>query len=261
MIQDFENRVCKIEIAGDIMRYHYKAGEVTDYLTINGLLYTILTTYGVCPFLDDGRIKLQLQAGKTHRIYRLHDVAFACYHGHITDSHKWERELQAFLDWKNVNQLTIDHGDNLRHNNTIFNLSLMDGALNTSKSTIVARVRMPAYLNCAFCDGKYRVQLLQLAAGELLPEIVQRYIKLEDHSAGYIAALHFLCEDAETFVRCLKFLVNSRFEWAQPLKENGAWVRSDNPCWTQEIKNSLHAQKTLAVLDEKLFQPFVSTAE
>lgn len=254
-LQNFKNRVIDLCIVGDVMQYRYRAGNVIDLFSVNELLYQILTTYGVCPYLADGRIKVQLQDGKTHRTYRIHDIAYACYHGQITNLSSWEHDLQTFLDWKNYNQLTVDHADNNIHNNTIYNLSLMEGTLNGSKGTIVARVRIPAYLNCAYCNGKYRVQFLQRVSHDYLPECLSRFISL-DEGEGFEAAIHFLCEDAESFVQCLKYLVNSRLEWAPPLKENGVWVKTDNPCWTQEMRHSLNAQRTLAAMDEKAFQLF-----
>ena len=114
----------------DEMIYVYKTGGVSDYLTYNELLRTILDQRGVSPFLDEGRIRLQVQSNKRHDKFHIHTLAYACYYGWIKSLETWERDLQSFHDYRNTHNLQIDHADNNPHNNTIYNLSLMDGTLN-----------------------------------------------------------------------------------------------------------------------------------
>ena len=250
--------VSRIVRDGEIMRYQYKPGNVTDYLTYDETLYKILGTYGVSPYLDTaGRVILQLQAGKEHRKYSMHSLAYACYHGYISSYETWEDDMQSFLDWKQVNSLTVDHADNNGHNNTVYNLSLMTGPLNTAKGTIIPRIKEPIYLNCAYCNGAYRVQMMFITGSEKMAEMMQRFTGESFRCRSGIAGIHFLCNDAESFVQCLKVLTEQRFEWAAPLKDNGKWIKRDSPCWCQNVHNSLQAQKVLSQLDEKLFQPFV----
>ena len=81
-------------------------------------------------------------------------------------------------------------------------------------------------------------------------------------SKGF-AVMRFLCMDAESYVECLKLLVDSTYGWCNPeqtprqhFKEN-----EDVPYWAGTIDNSFHAQKALAVMDRNMFQAFPLQAE
>lgn len=108
--KDFQGKVFDLIQKGGLMIYSYRPGRIIDYLTENDVLFQILSTYGVSPFIWDGRIRFQLQANEEHSTYRIHDLAYACYHGHISSYDTWQTEMQAFLDWKRFNGLTVDHG-------------------------------------------------------------------------------------------------------------------------------------------------------
>ena len=163
-------------------------------------------------------------------------------------------DMQAYFEYKSLNNLSIDHADNNILNNTDYNLLLMERQLNCKKGSCVARIKEPIYLNSAYVDGKYRIQMISLSKHDVLYGIFERFGLSSVVRSDGIAGLHFLCESAEDYCDCLNMIVNSRFEWVEPLKdESGHWNKNDNKSWSSNIFNSLHAQKFLSLMKESEF--------
>ena len=109
----------------------------------------------------------------------------------------------------------------------------------------------------------YRVQLeFEVEQPYLQEQLIRAGVSFAARSKG-IAVMRFLCMDAESYVECLKMLVDSTYGWCNPeqtprqhFKEN-----EDVPYWAGTIANSFHAQKTLAVMDRSRFQAFPLQAE
>lgn len=250
-----ESDTRSIKIVGDKIVYKLKIDGVDDYATYNDTLYEILKLDRVIPFRNNGRLQFDVWENGLRVKFYMHDLAFACYLGVISlDS--FLEDLQIYYDNKSKNNLSIDHADNNQHNNTIYNLSPMDRVLNTVKGSIITRVKEPMYLNSAYCNGKYRVQMLFEDTQNKISEILNRYTNMFCNFSGGVTAIHFVCDTPEQYVDCLKWLTNTKFEWAEPLKDKGHWIKSDNSCWCLNIQNSLHAQKVLSLLPDSLFQPF-----
>lgn len=187
----------------------------------------------------------------------LYDLAIASYGAQIHADTLLE-DMQKYYEYKSANGLSVDHADNNIYNNTALNISLMSTTLNGRKATIVAQFKPPYYLNSAYCDGEYRVQL----AFEVSPEYLQKLLACPNHktpitSGGY-AAMHFICSDAESYVDCLKFLLDTTYEWCK----HGETPRTHNrenkdlTYWAGKITHSLQAQKALAAMDRSLFQEY-----
>ncbi len=154
-----DNATRIIEVCNDKIIYTLKLDGVKDYLTYNETLLTILKMDKLKPYRDNGRLKFKVWHNGADVNIALHDLAFACYSERV-HSKTFISDMQKYHEYKAFNNLSIDHADNNVRNNTKYNLSLMDKTLNSTKGTIIARVKMPAYLNVSFCNDKYRVQLL-----------------------------------------------------------------------------------------------------
>lgn len=226
------------------MIYSYRPGKITDYLTENELLFKILTTYGVSPFIWNGRIRFQLQANGEHSTYRIHDLAFACYHGYVSSYETWRDEMQSFLDWKRFNGFQIDHADSNGHNNTAYNLSLMLGTLNGTKHDIVSRFKAPVRLSTAYVDGEYRIGII--------------WDTVRTSAGSGLAALYLACHSAEDYVDCLRSLALIDPGWYRPLKAEGKWTNGNNSYFYSDIGQSIAAQMELVHLSGEVFNHYVS---
>lgn len=142
-------------------------------------------------------------------------------------------------------------------------ISLMEAGLNLSKHTAVARFKPPYYLNSAYCDGEYRVQLeFEVEQPYLQAELIRAGVSIAARSNG-LAVMRFLCKDAESYVSCLRTMLNSTFGWCNPEQtpRQHSNENKDAPYWAGDIANSFCAQKALAAMDRNMFQAFPPQAE
>ncbi len=154
-----ESGTRKITIKNGTITYKLKLDGVEDYLTYNPTLLSILKMDRLKPFRDEGRLRFKIRKNGTDINYYLYDLAFACYSGGV-NCNSFIGDMQRYYANKSCQGLSIDHADNNIHNNTILNLSLMPKVENFRKSDIVAKVKQPIYLNSAYCNGQYRIQML-----------------------------------------------------------------------------------------------------
>lgn len=230
---------------------------VKDYADYDDTLYKILTLNRARPFRNNGRLKFNVRANGAEHTFYLYDLAMACYRGMVSPDTFLE-DMQRYYDFKSSNGLSVDHADSNIHNNTRLNISLMDKGLNGGKNAIAARFKPPYYLNSAYCDGEYRVQLeFEVEQPYLQEQLMRAGVSFAARSKG-LAVMRFLCMDAESYVECLKMLVDSTYGWCNPeqtprqhFKEN-----EDVPYWAGDITNSFHAQRMLAAMDRAEFQVF-----
>lgn len=251
-----ESNTRTIDVTNDYIIYTLKLDGVQDYLTMDETLLDILQKESFRPFRDNGRLRIKVRNNGADFNMYLYDLAVACYSGMVKPETFLE-DMQAYFEYKSFNDLSIDHADNNIINNTCYNLSFMERQLNCKKGACVARVKEPIYLNSAYVNGKYRVQLMTLTTSEVFRRILDKFGLSDIIPSDGLAASHFLCENAEDYCDCLNMIVNSRFEWAEPLKDgNGHWIKNNNPCWSSDISHSLHAQKMLAMMKESAFSPY-----
>lgn len=201
--------------------------------------------------------------------FLLHDLAYGCYTGQIHAETLIE-DITRFQDWKNKRDLTIDHADSNTRNHTALNISLMPRSLNNSKKEVVALFVPPYYLNSAYCNGEYRVQMmyhttrqdekgysnLQATLGKQLARY--GFSICDDTDEPTEAALHYLCEDAESYVACLRWLYDTRVSWCNPehSPRTHSKVNQDIDYWAGDIKHSLHAEKVLSLMERSKFEPY-----
>ncbi len=242
-----------IEVCNDKIIYTLKLDGVKDYLSYNETLLEILKMDKLKPFRDCGRLRFKVNINKSDVNFYLYDLAYGCYTQMITVENFIE-DLQRYYDIKSKHNFSIDHADNNIHNNTILNLSFMEKSFNCMKGDIVAKVKIPIYLNSIYFNNKYRIQILFEIEPNVINSIIKRFNYSFDNSSGGIAALHFICDTVEEYVNCLKWLTEQHFEWANPIKDGKRWIKNDNNCWCLEIQNSLHAQKILSLMPENEFQ-------
>ena len=247
----------RIQRRGDEILYTTKSQKATDYVTYNEQLHSVLTQTRLRPFRNNGRLKFNVCQHYIDTSMYLYDLAIASYQGQLHADTLLD-DMQRYYEYKAENGLSVDHADNNIHNNTELNISLMDSTLNGRKSSIVAQFKPPYYLNSAYCGGEYRVQL----AFEVSQEYIQQMLACPGHntpvtSGGY-AALNFVCADAESYVDCLKFLLDTTYEWCKHGETPRTHSRDNKKLtyWAGRITHSLQAQKALAAMDKAEFQVF-----
>lgn len=244
-----------IEVCNDKIIYTLKLDGVKDYLTYNETLLTILKMDKLKPFRDNGRLRFKVRENGADFNMYLYDLAFACYSGRV-HSKSFIGDMQEYYEYKAFNNLSIDHADNNVMNNTRYNLSIMDRALNSTKGVIISRVKMPTYLNTAYYNGKYRVQILWAVSADDINNSIGKLFNESITDTAGVCAMHFICESTESFVDCLQYIISQKYEWALPLKNGSNWVKNNNPCWCENINYSMHAQEILSKMNEADFQVF-----
>ena len=256
------NKVRSVSIQHGRIAFTVLRDGATDYADYDDTLYKILTMNQLRPFRHNGRLKFNVRADGVDHTFYFYDLAMACYWGMVTQDTFLE-DLQRYYDYKSSHGLSIDHADSNIHNNTRLNISLMDRGLNGGKNAIAARFKPPYYLNSAYCNGAYRVQLeFEVEQPYLQEQLIRAGVSFTARSKG-IAVMRFLCMDAESYVECLKMLVDSTYGWCNPEQTPRQYFKEneDVPYWAGTIANSFHAQKALAVMDRSRFQAFPLQAE
>lgn len=256
------NKVRTVSIQGGRIAFTVLRDGVTDYADYDDTLYQILTMNRLRPFRNNGRLKFNVRADGIDHTFYFYDLAMACYRG-MVNVDTYLDNMQQYYDLKSSNDCDIDHADNNIHNNTRLNISLMDHGLNRAKNTIVSKFKPPYYLNSVYCNGEYRVQLAFEVEQPYLQELLIRAgVSLAAQSKGS-AVMRFLCMDAESYVSCLKELLNSTFSWCNPGQTPRQYSHENKEIsyWAGNIVKSLHAQKTLANMDKNMFQIFTPQAD
>lgn len=246
-----------VEVQNDRIIFTLALDGVREYLTYDPVLYEILKMERLKPFRNGGRLRISVHENGTDFKFYIYDLARACYDGWVkVDS--FIKNMQAFYDYKNVNDLDIDHLDNNVHNNTRGNIVLMEAVLNRKKSAITARFRPPFYLNSVFCDNEFRIQLT-FEADKIFTEDFLRRCGIDRKIDKVIpAAMHFRCTTSEDYVDCLYFLAESSYAWCMPgiTPKQHHTANKEIPCWASDIQNSLRAQKILSMMCREEFQVF-----
>lgn len=245
---EYNSRAFDLIPDGDYMRYEYHHGEVIDYLSADETLFQILTQCGLSPFLDDGRIRFT--DSHDNDKYRIGDLAFACYNGHIKSIETWKADMQEFLDCKHREGTEVDHADSNPHNNTVLNLSLMDGDPNAVKSSKVARFKPPTTVVVAYVAGEYRVHV---EWSGLNVRLEYRGAHIQGESK---VCLNLLCSDDRELASCLDELSILETDWSNPAKIKGTWQHSEkmNPCSNARV--SISAQERIADMEREEFDTY-----
>lgn len=250
---------------GDYTVIALKNGLSENYFSYNPEFIKIFDEWHMSLFMKDGRLMSDCWKKHTEDLFRIYvyDLAYACYVG-LVKSDTFPSDIQKFLEWKEAKVFEIDHADDNKNNNTVLNLSLMPVGLNRAKSRIVAKFIPPYYLNTAFIryDGKrvggeYRIQILFDVKQDILNKFLQNAdIKVE--STNNMATMNFICKDAESYVACLKRLMDYKYSWCNPditPREHNR-ITDGVEYWGGDVRCSLAAQKILSEMDEKEFQVF-----
>lgn len=248
-----------VKVKGDKIYYWLKNDNQLDVMTYNEDLYKILTDRRLSPFRDaDGRLRFNLVLGRgLFYKYRIHDLAFGCYHGLVHYDTIIE-DMQRYFNGKVG--LTIDHLDSNCHNNTKYNLSLMESELNKAKGGITYRVKLPNKIVCAFVDGRFRIEFINAATNSLESMInallADRGIQVSIEKTGREAtAEHYLCNTADDFVNCLKWCVSRSAEWAETIKsQRGGYINIQNKCYSDNLKKAIAEQERVAAYPTEVFQ-------
>lgn len=253
---------------GEYIKLALKNGAGVDYFTPNQDLLNILLSekWSLCVNQRSGRLRVEYWkrpwSDDSRSSVYMYDLALSCYYGMVHEK-TLDSDLQRYFSWKNGQGLELDHLDGNVHNNTILNLSLMSHCSNSGKKLFPAGFISPYTLAMAYVDGEYRTQLAM--ENTSLSNIQQQLdhafpgIFCLNDKAG-ISALHFICKDAENLVACLKYLHGARFDWCNlgETAKTHKKKRKDIEHMAADIKKSLAAQRTLAMMDRTQFQIFTS---
>lgn len=152
----------KITLIGDgrYIKLELKAYNVTEYLSnVPGMLQIIGKPSNMGFLYNGERVQAQLY----HPIFNkrkmpyLSTIAYAVYNMGM-DEHNWMTLLPEVMKKIESEKKEIDHLNSDKHNHCKWNLSLVLGALNTSKHNCAARVKYPYFLYMAVTDsGEYRI--------------------------------------------------------------------------------------------------------
>ncbi len=250
---DNNKRTISVSASNRKIIFTYKNDNISEYLTYDDTLYSILMFD--CLKINrgtGGRLGITVRHDGRDIYFKLYDLALACYMGFVCVDTYLE-DMERFIAYKRHKGLTVDHLDNDIHNNTVYNLSLMVDKLNKQKGEIVSWFKPPFALNSAYFNGEYRVKFeaaisqydtaIQLAASGIRVNCTE----------GCTASMHFVCKDADEYVRCLKHLFDCNFTFMT----NAGTPRQQ---W-QEDKNQISLisdkmQEELALMDSDCFQDF-----
>lgn len=256
-IRILENKTRCIDVIDKLVLFTLKLDGVTDYFTYSDMLVEVFTKVRLNPFRDEGRLRFRINENGAGINYYAYDIALACYYGYINGADSFILDMQKYTNIKRSNNLSVDHADNNIQNNTSYNLSLMRLRWNMKKNNLVTRIKEPLYLNTAYCDNKYRVQMLFKVNSETMDRVIlKRFVGNKKDNTGGLCSLCFLCSSDNEYVECLKWLTTTKFEWAEPVRDSEHWFNSDNKCWCANIRNSLYSQSVLAMMNESNFQQF-----
>lgn len=222
---------------GNYIYLTYRRLHTMEIMTWNSLLYQIITSPGISFFYYDGRLRFQVQTCSPHVTCRIHDLSYACYHGYIKSFDTWITGMQEYHDMKG--ERTVDHCDGNPHNNTVYNLSIMDVEPNSSKGAIIDRFIWPVVLKTAYVDSEYRISITW------------------NDAKGADVTMYLRAANAEDFVDCLNSLADISPDWYGPLrveKRCPRWTLRDGECWTADIGQSIAAQNELAAMPRETFK-------
>lgn len=250
----------QILVVDDYIIYILNKDCKADYLTYNETLLKILKLDKLKPYRKkNGRLAFKVNCGGKDITFFLSVLAYGCYSNRI-NAETFIEDIQAFSKYKRGLSLDIDHADDNKANNTIFNLSLIDSTLNKVKGTTISRTKAPNGINAIYYRGKYRVETTAEIKAETMQEILSRYsdnLKFDIGVSSYSSA-YFICDTPYEFINCLKYITDAKCEWVEPIKALGKWTKKDGVCWCENINLSLLSQKTLSLMPESRFKPFKS---
>lgn len=256
-----------IDEIGDYITLTMKKTGTVDYFTKNQTFLDVLKQYKPSLEIDKQqriRAVFYLPTEERHdQKYFIYDIAYACYTGKVhTDS--FLKDMRDFIRWKNENRYTADHADTNHRNNTVLNLSLMTRKLNSSKSNLIAKFVDPFSIITAYCNGEYRIELRTRINIEMIekltisiPNILKVIPRNIDNKNIGESAIAFICEDANHYVACLRWLYDTRIRWcSENTPRMNQQQNLDSNYWAGNVKNSLMAQKMLAQKDSSMFNVF-----
>lgn len=239
-----------VEIIGNEIVYTRRRDGIKDYATYNETLYNILTRGRLNPTRSDGRLKFVIW-NKCERSFYFHDLVLACELGYITDAEDFRTGLNDFIQYKSINEKTVDHADSNIHNNTFLNLSLISRSLNARKSDIVKRFKHPYNLSIAYCAGEYRLIIV-------IPTVV-KITTPRGTSYGLVPTeTKLMCSNPEDLVSCLNELYTARYEWSPIMESPKEYLTKapTTPHWTEDTLLAITQQKDIARMELSNFNHY-----
>lgn len=236
--------------------YKLKLDGYVDVMTYNEDLYNILQLDCMCPFRDCGRLRFNHSKGGTQFNVYLYDLCIGCYQGKIK-AESYVLDIQNYYNDKYG--LTVDHADCNIHNNTVYNLSLMERIANSCKGSITSRVKLPDGLIVAYVDRKYRVAYKNsvVIPDRLIALLHQSFPGLRGaQHTGITAFRYFLCDTPDDLVDCLRTITTQNIEGCERVRsEDGrAWLNQESEVYSKNIKAAVAAQEMIAAMSVENFQ-------
>ena len=264
----FNKQNFMIDETGDYITLTMNKSGIADYFTKNQTFLDILKYYKPSLNMDkQQRIRAVFYLPNEERHdqkYFMYDIAYACYADKVHVESCLD-DMRDFIEWKNKNGYTVDHADSNHRNNTILNLSMMSRKLNSSKSDLVAKFVDPFSIITAYCNGEYRIELRTRINIEMIEKLtisIPSILKVIPRSANNRSigegAIAFICEDADHYVACLRWLYDTRIRWCD--SENTPRMNQQQNgklnYWAGNVKSSLLSQRILIEKDNSKFNIF-----
>ena len=256
-----------IDETGDYTTLTMSKTGTVDYFTKNQTFLDILKYYKPSFVIDkQQRIRAVFYLPNEERHdqkYFMYDIAYACYTGKV-HANSFLNDMRGFIKWKNENRYTVDHADSNHRNNTILNLSMMSRKLNSSKNDLVSKFVDPFSILTAYCNGEYRIELRTRINVEMIekltisiPRILKVIPRSENNRSIGESAIAFICEDANHYVACLRWLYDTQIRWcSENTPRMNQRQNSKLNYWAGNVKNSLISQRMLIEKDSSLFNIF-----
>ena len=257
---DHRTKTIEVLADGKIICYKLTIDGSKHYMSYNPVLLEILKKDELIPFNNEKRLRFNISKNKKITRVYLYDLAFATYHGWITDANQYLEQHRAYSKHKKLHGLTVDHADGQLGNNTAWNLSLMTRSENGSKNNIVSRVRGSFSVNSVYTGDGYRVRMSYLTTDK---NTLQYRAKCNglilnglDDTENVVTCLRFLCKDAMDYVDCLHWLTKLYPEWAKPMRSKWRWLNQNAPCRSENTLVSMIDQWGILQEEEKLYNTF-----
>lgn len=236
--------------------YRFKLDGCTEVMTYNDDLYDILQNDCLSPFRDNGRLRFSYQKGGVRFNIYLYDLAIGCYQGMIK-ADTYIQDIQEYYNQKYG--LSVDHADCNIHNNTLYNLSLMDISTNSCKGSITSRVKLPNSLVVAYVNNDYRVAYKNsvTAPDKLISMLHDIFPTLKSVQHTEITAQRFyICVTPDDLVDCLRTITLQNIEGCERVRtEDGkTWLNQNSHVYSNDLKSAVAAQEMIATMPVERFQ-------
>lgn len=143
---------------------------------------------------NNGRLRLYISYGGKYRKEQPYfsDIIYSCYHKGVNAKSIYKL-IPYFSEWWNKDK-HIDHLDENKYNNCIYNLSSMSLNNNNRKRKIRKVFKQIFNLTTAFDGDKYRIQFSYL------------------NNKGVIRSIRIICKNDTEFIETIEYIIKNKWQ-------------------------------------------------